>query len=206
MAARSAAALGLTQSAEYYSNFIAATYQKYLGRAPDANGLAYWLNQMQNQGLSDEHLEAGFIGSTEYIDNHGGVGSGWVTGMYMNLLGRTPDATGLQYWLNQLDAGVATADIAYGFAASKERESARVTADYKLYLGRTANPSEISYWYNIFQNGGSNEQVIAGFISSQEYFLDHGNNIVDWLYENYRAVLGRNPDPSGYNYWLSQLQ
>ena len=48
--------------------------------------------------------------------------------------------------------------------------------------------------------------MIAGFVSSQEYFQEHGNNIVDWLFADYRATLGRNPDATGYQYWLSQLQ
>jgi hypothetical protein len=206
MAARSIVAVGLTQSAEYYSDFITAAYNKYLGRGPDANGLAYWLNLMQNQGLSDEHLEAGFIGSQEYIHDHGGSGAGWVTGMYVNLLGRTPAPTEVQYWLDQLAANASTADIAYGFAASQEREAQRVAADYQQYLGRSAGASEVSYWVNDFLSGGSNEQVIAGFVSSQEYFQAHGNNIVDWLFANYRAVLGRNPDSSGYQHWLNILE
>jgi hypothetical protein len=205
MAARETAALGLTQSAEYYTDFIIGAYNKYLGRGPDTLGLAYWLNLMRNQGFSDEHLEAGFIGSTEYINDHGGAGSGWVTAMYVNLLGRTPQPSEVQYWLNQLAAGETTADIAFGFAASQEREAQHVQADYQQYLGRSASASEVTYWVNFFLSGGSNEQVIAGFISSQEYFQDHGNNIVDWLFANYRSTLNREPDNAGYQYWLSQL-
>jgi hypothetical protein len=206
MAARQTMALGLTQSAEYYTDFITAVYQKYLGRAPDASGLAYWLNLMQNQGFSDEHLEAGFIGSTEYINDHGGAGAGWITGMYVDLLGRTPSQTEVQYWLNQLAAGESTTDIAYGFAASQERESERVEADYQQYLGRSASATEVSYWVNSFLNGGSNEQVIAGFLSSQEYYQAQGDNIVDWLFADYRATLNREPDNSGYQYWLTILE
>ena len=52
-----------------------------------------------------------------------------------------------------------TSDIAYGFAASQERESERVAADYLQYLGRGAQTAEIQYWVNVFENGGSNEQV-----------------------------------------------
>jgi hypothetical protein len=56
------AAWTLTHGAEYYNSFITAAFQKYLGRTPDQGGLAYWRAAMQG-GLSDEHLEAGFIGS-----------------------------------------------------------------------------------------------------------------------------------------------
>jgi hypothetical protein len=206
IAARSVTALGLTQSAEYYSNIIVAAYNKFLGRAPEPSGLAYWLNLMQNQGLSDEHLEAGFIGSAEYINNHGGAGAGWVKGMYLNLLGRAPAQAEVQYWLNQLAAGMLTTDIAYGFAASQERESQRVNADYQQYLGRSASSAEVSYWVNVFLNGGSNEQVVAGFVSSQEFFQSKGSsNIVDWLFADYRATLNRVPDQAGFNFWENQL-
>jgi hypothetical protein len=203
--ARTNVAYAITQSAEYFSNFITAAYSKYLGRTPDANGLAYWVNLMQN-GLSDEHLEAGFIGSAEYIANHGGPGAGWVQGMYFNLLGRTPSPSEVQYWLNQLAAGESTSDIAYGFAASQERESLRVQADYHQYLGRNASPAEVTYWVNVFLNGGSNKKVVAGFVASQEYFQTTGsNNIVDWLFADFDATLNRLPDMAGYQYWETKL-
>jgi hypothetical protein len=135
----------------------------------------------------------------------GGAGQGWIAGMYQNLLGRSPAASEVQYWLNQLAASESTSDIAYGFAASRERESQHVSADYQQYLGRGAQTSEIDYWVNVFENGGSNEQVIVGFISSQEYFQERGNNIVDWLYIGYRAVLNRQPDSSGFQCYENQL-
>jgi hypothetical protein len=204
-AARTTVAEGVSQSAEYFTNIIVAAYNKYLGRAPDTVGLTYWLNLMQNQGLTDEQLEAGFIGSQEYIQNHGGTGQNWITGLYMDLLGRPPAAWEVQYWVDNLNNGMNPADIAFGFAASAERESQRVAADYQRYLGRGARSDEIQYWVNIFLNGANNEKVIAGFVSSQEYYQEHGNNTVDWLFADFRATLGRNPDVAGYQYWLSQL-
>ena len=118
-AARTTVAEGVSQSAEYYTNIITAAYDKYLGRAPDAVGLAYWLNLMQNQGLTDEKLEAGFIGSQEYIQDHGGTGPNWITGLYVDLLGRTPAPSEVLYWVNNLNDGMSPVDIAYGFAATR---------------------------------------------------------------------------------------
>jgi hypothetical protein len=120
-------------------------------------------------------------------------------------LGRTPQASEIQYWIDQLAVGMTPQEVALGFAASSEREMQRVQADYRQYLGRSANTAEASYWVNVFLNGGSNEQVNAGFLSSQEYFQNHGGNVVDWLFAAYRAVLNRQPDASGYQYWLGQL-
>jgi hypothetical protein len=194
----------LTSSAEYYSNRITTAYQTYLGRGPDVDGLAYWVNRMQ-QGLTDEQLEAGFIGSTEYIQNHGGTGSAWVVGMYHDLLGRSPDAAGLAYWLDQLKQGAAPSSIAYGFAASAEREGQRVTVDYQQYLGRTPAPSEVNYWVNQFLSGKTNEQVISGFVASQEDFQQHYNDVRDWIFGAYESTLGRLPDAAGLDHWMSVL-
>ena len=68
-------ALGLTQSKEYYSNIVTAAYNKYLGWAPDAVGLAYWVNLMQNEACRMSKLEPGFISSQEFITNSGGLGT-----------------------------------------------------------------------------------------------------------------------------------
>jgi subtilase family serine protease len=200
------AAQQFVESAEYYRNFITAAYQKYLGRLPDATGLNSWLTQMQH-GLTDEQLEAGFIGSGEYIADHGGTDKAWIIGMYQNLLGRTPADSEVSYWLNQLANGELPTQVAYGFAASVERESQRVLADYQQYLGRSTSTAEVDYWVNQFVNHqDTNEQVIEGFIRSNEYFQGHYNNAADWLFSVYQDVLGRAPDTAGYNFWLSVLE
>src|SRR5262249_2938536 len=80
----------ITHLDENFRNFITSAYQKYLGRLPDQAGLDAWALAMETQGLSYERLEAGFIGSDEYIALHGGKGAGWVQGMYHDLLGRAP--------------------------------------------------------------------------------------------------------------------
>jgi len=196
---------GLTHSAEYYSNFVTAAYQQYLGRQPDANGLAYWVNQMQ-QGLSDERLEAGFIGSPEYIADHGGAGANWVQGLYQDLLGRAPAADEVAYWVNNLNNGMSPADVAFGFASSPEREGQRVTADYQRYLGRAPSATEVGYWVNTFLAGTDNETVVASFVASQEFFQSQGqNNVNDWLFSAYEEILNRPPDATGEAYWLGVL-
>ena len=90
-----------------------------LARTPDGGGLNYWISSMQN-GLSEESLESNFLGSAEYIANHGGTGQAWVAGMYRDLLGRDADDAGVQYWLNKLATGTTPEQVAYGFAVSPE--------------------------------------------------------------------------------------
>jgi hypothetical protein len=195
----------LTHSFEYYARVVTAAYLNYLGRAPAPSEVAGWVGVMQ-QGLSDEQLEAGFIGAPEFIADNGGLGSGWVTGLYQKLLGRNPAPSEVAGWVNALQGGMTPAAIAYGFAASPEREAQRITADYQRYLNRTPEPGIVAAWVNAFVNGFSNEDVIAGFVGSIEYFQKHYDNIPDWLFSAYDDVLGRDPEPAALQGWTQFLQ
>jgi hypothetical protein len=203
-AARNQVASALTHSNEYYARVVTAAYQRYLKRDPEAAGLASWVSALQS-GLTDERLEASFIGSPEYIHNHGGTGEAWVTGLYQDLLGRNPDQVGLNAWLTALHNGQSPADIAYGFAASPEREGQRITADYQTYLSRAPEADVVSAWVANFLHGASNEDVVAGFVGSAEYFAKHGANAQDWLFAAYQQTLGRTPDPASLDSWLEVL-
>jgi phospholipase C len=194
-----------THSAEYYGTIVVAAYQNYLGRSPSAAETSAWVTLMQN-GLTDEHLEAGFIGSPEYIANHGGPGAGWVTGMYQNLLGRNPSQAEVNAWVQALNAGASPTEIAYDFAASPEREGQRVTADYDKYLGRAPSTAEVNAWVTAFENGFTNEDVIAGFVGSPEYFQTHYDNITDWVYSAYQDILGRQPGAAELQAWVNFLK
>jgi hypothetical protein len=201
-------AVGFTHSREHYTQFVTQAYQQYLNRTPDAPGLSAWVNAMMVGGLTDERLEAGFIGSPEYIANHGGAGRGWIVGMYQDLLGRTPGADEVQGWLNALDHGASEAGVAYGFAASAEREGIRVRDDYQTYLNRTASAAEVNGWVDAFLAGFTNEDVVAGFVGSPEYYnsLQKGKgNRADWLAMAYEQILGRNPSAAEVDAWLGVL-
>ena len=169
---RSALATTLTHSDEYYHRIIEAAYEKYLGRDADSQGLASWTTQMRG-GLSDELLEAGFIGSPEYYQHSGGTNKAWVDAMYEDLLGRAADPAGETAWTSALASGESRTAVAFGFAASAEREAQRVRGDYTKYLHRNAGDAEVASWVLAFEMGDSNENVIAGFVASDEYFKMH---------------------------------
>jgi hypothetical protein len=200
-----AVARTFTHSTEYCNNLVTAAYQRYLSRSPDPAGLANWVNALQ-AGLKDEQLEAGFIGAPEYIQNHGGSGAGWVQSMYQDLLGRTPSQSEVDGWVNALQAGMSPTQVAYGFAASAEREGQRITADYEDYLGRAPEPGAVANWVSAFTHGLSNEDVIAGFVGSPEYFNNHFGDSPDWLTGAYQDILGRAADAAGFAAWLADLR
>jgi hypothetical protein len=169
---RPAFTAALTHSPEYLDRLVERDYEHYLGRNADGAGLQYWQQQLQN-GLTDEQMEAVFIGSPEYYAHAGGTDKAWVDQMYFDLLGRAPDAAGESYWVAQLAGGASRSSVALGFADSPEREGITVQNDYQLYLGRMASTGEVAGWVNAFEHGTQNENVIAGFVASDEYFAAH---------------------------------
>lgn len=77
-------------------------YQAAVGRAPDLTGLGFWIAQM-DRGASLNDLAMGFITSAEFVGKYGALDStGFVDALYGNILGRAPDAVGLDYWTTLL--------------------------------------------------------------------------------------------------------
>jgi hypothetical protein len=197
-------ALAITHSSENYAAFTTAAYDHYLRRLPEPAGLNSWVRAMQG-GLSDEQLEANFIGSAEYIQNHGGTGEAWVQGLYRDLLGRDPDSQGLKAWLDALHAGTVPSAIAHGFAASAEREGMRIRDDYRTYLSREPEAGIVSAWVDAFLHGASNENVVAGFAASAEYYDKWGNGRPgDWLASVYKDVLHRSASDAEVQGWVGE--
>jgi hypothetical protein len=124
-------------------------------------------------------------------------------------LGRTPSPAEVDSWVRALAGGMTPDQVAYGFAASPEREAQRITADYRIYLGRTPEPGVVNSWVTAFQNGWSNETVIAGFVSSLEYYANSAKgrgHKVDWLEHMYLDVLHREPSADELQAWASVLR
>ena len=208
-AALGGAALGFANSREQFTNFVTKAYQTYLKRGPDPNGLNAWVELMLARRVTDERLESGFLGSAEYIQNNGGRGRGWVVGMYKDLLGRTPGESEVQSWLQAMANGMTEDQVAYGFAASAEREGQRVRENYRVYLERTPSQAEVDGYVAEFVAGRlTNEDVIARFIGSPEYYNNprrgQGNKAV-WVAAVYEQVLFRFAARSEVEGWVRAL-
>lgn len=84
-------------------------YQAAFNRAPDAGGVGFWLGQL-DKGISMEAIAAGFMNSTEFHTAYGNAPSNTelVTKIYQNVLHRTPDAGGLDWYVHVLDTHAAS--------------------------------------------------------------------------------------------------
>ena len=113
--------------------------------------------------ISDDGVLTVFSGSAA-ISSPFAPQEQYVTAVYEEVMGQTPDAKGLAYWSQQLDPGAAISSVAKSIAHSD---------DYFHYLGRAADAGGLSYWLQQFSAGKTNEDLIAGFTGSAEYDKEH---------------------------------
>jgi hypothetical protein len=100
-------------------------YQAAFDRAPDAAGLGFWINWLDNGARLADAIE-GFINSTEFRAIYGTnpANADLIDMLYRKGLHRAPDQAGFDYWLNQLDAGLASVSAVLScFSESPENQS-----------------------------------------------------------------------------------
>lgn len=128
-ASRGTVMLGFSESVEFRRSSeaevqaIEATgpvgrlYRAYFLRAPDTEGLNYWLDT----GLPTARISEQFAASAEFRNRYGSLDDrSFVTTAYRNVLGRDPDAGGLQHWVSTLRQGTSRGSVMLGFSDSPE--------------------------------------------------------------------------------------
>ena len=90
---------------------IASLYVGYLGRSPDAAGLAYWVSRL-NAGMSLSQIAQSFAGQPETTSRYSFLANptpdgvaGFLGAVVQSLFNRAIDAAGLAYWTSQINGG-----------------------------------------------------------------------------------------------------
>src|SRR5438132_12085244 len=91
------------------------------------------------------------------------------TTLFRSILGRTPSQTEVNNWVTALNNGETTEQVAYGFAASAEREGNRVRGDYQTFLGRMPTQAEVNSWVKMGRAARTDEGLVSGVGASTEY-------------------------------------
>lgn len=93
---------------------VAELYVGFFGRAPDADGMVFWANQLAN-GATPYQIAAAFAHTPEFEAAYHGLSVvEQVTKLYQNVLNRLPDSGGLAYWVGQINSGQQTfSDVVY---------------------------------------------------------------------------------------------
>lgn len=116
-------------------------YKAAFDRTPDSVGLGYWIAQM-DAGMDLIEVSARFIDSNEFRTLYGThpTNGEFLTGLYANVLDRTPDAGGYAWWMDQL-------------ANNQEKTWQKVLADFSEspenqanVVGQTGNGIVYDFW------------------------------------------------------------
>jgi predicted peptidase len=205
--------------------FVRKLYLEFLGREPDAKGLATWTEVLSSGKATMARLVLGFVDSAEYKSKPQ-TDEEFVTALYRIIFDREPDADGLKAWLDVLDSGLTRKKVLEGFINSDEFKAladrlgvqagsyksdeyidaypnvtAFVSRLYRQVLNRRATTGELEGWVKALTQGRSATQVVRGFFGSRE--MNNRNlgasEVVGIMY---KTILNREPDVSGYNNWV----
>jgi len=166
--------------------YVAMAYEILLGREADDEGLQYWVNQLQNEGLTRELLFYEFSFSNEFdkmaVDEYTIAPydqqdelNAFLERMYAYVLGRDADPSGINYWSDQLKGDMTGSKLVHQFFDSKEMQSKNLSDEefiktaYKAVFGRNPDQGGLDYWVGQLQNGMTRDQVLDQFLSSDEF-------------------------------------
>jgi uncharacterized delta-60 repeat protein len=201
-------------SPDYWGPFVRGVYNQYLDRQPSEAEVSQWagvlFGPVTNPGPvgAAEQFLAFVLASSEFFRNSGNSSPGWLDHLYTRLLGRLPDAAGLQAALTTLLVGMGTPfEEQFGVGGYQEQRYERaarlaffseglskpIAEAYTTYLRRAATPEEIDRWATVLVQGARIEQVVAIILGSPEYFQLAGGTNAGWLNRLVPDLAGRDP-------------
>lgn len=114
-------------------------YQAALGRAPDTEGLGYWIDDLDQSVGEIVWLAANFLYSDEFTQRFGDASLKndleLLYSFYDIAFDRAPDEAGLNYWLDQLSEGMSREKVLASFSESTENnENLSVAMDAGIWF------------------------------------------------------------------------
>jgi Ca2+-binding RTX toxin-like protein len=204
---------------------ISRLYDTVLQRQPDAVGLDFYVDLIEDRGVSIAAVASDLLNSGEFQSATGVLSSGaFVDYVYQHALGRVADAGGKAYYTNVLDSGGSRADLLLSFSESVEHRGltagtvARgyfntddnyqaVALLYDSFAGRKPDASGLIYYAERLKTGSLTlVQAANDFAASAEFAqatsgLSNGQ-LVDFMYRN---TLDREADAGGKAYYTTAL-
>ncbi|WP_434311563.1 DUF4214 domain-containing protein [Hominifimenecus sp. rT4P-3] len=105
-----------------------------------------------------------------------------------------------------LSGGEEAVEAPMYLATAEEGVTGFVTRLYKIVLQRTPRADEVQFWVDRLKgNQASGSEVAAGFFNSDEYKKRNKSDEA-FVTDLYQAIMGRQPDATGYNGWVGRLK
>ncbi len=118
-----------------------------------------------------------FANSAEFQLTYGSLTNRqFVELIFLNVLGRSPDQGGWDFWTGQLDAGMSRGQLMFLFSESDEYRATSYSKIYvtMMYMGmlrRAPDQGGFDYWVGYLNGGNPGQNLIGLFVASPEYRL-----------------------------------
>ncbi len=185
--------------------FVSRQYEDFLGRAPDAAGLAFWTNELQ-AGQTPAALIENLVSSPEFERTNAPV-----IRLYYAHFRRGPDFEGLRFWTDRLANGETLDNVSENFTESAEfqakygelENAEYVELVYTNVLDRAADAEGLDYWTGQLESGVTRGTVMALFADSAEFRTKTDGLVKASML--YIGLLHRSPDEGGLTYWAGKI-
>ncbi len=186
LAAISAEFASSTEFAQTYgvlseSEFVDLVYNNVLGRVPDAEGRAFWIERLA-AGATRGEMMIGFSESQEFLNRTltvapGNLMANRIERLYRAYFDRGADQAGLDYWIEQFTFGSDLGVLSGQFVGSTEFVQTYGSLDneqfvdlvYQNVLGRAPDAAGRAFWLEGLAAGGTRGGMMIGFSESLEF-------------------------------------
>jgi hypothetical protein len=166
-ASRATVARFVVGSRAFRVALLDSRFEAYLGRSADRGAIAAFEPALARGRRVA--VEASIVGSPEYFAVAGGDAEAFIDAVYVDVLGRTPDAGGKQAFLAALDRGATRGQVARALLDSAEGRAALVRDLYGDLLRRRADAGGLRFWTARLAEGVRLEVIVVALLSSPEY-------------------------------------
>jgi hypothetical protein len=151
-------------------------------------------------------------GSTTVIvphdQGHGGNGGqpdqDFVNAVFEDLFDRDASTSEQDTFAQWLQKGASPQTLVSALQNTPEHEADEINRLFQTYLNRNADPNAIAVFSPWLQKGASPHDIARVLLDSPAFSAKHASNS-DFIAAAYFDVLGRAPDPSGFAFFLGQL-
>ncbi len=112
----------VTLTNDAVGNVVHRMYDTVFNRPADAPGLANWINQIDNVGMSIQTVARLFLATPEAAPLAALNNTQFVNALFTNALGRAADTAGSNFWTGLLNSGAAREVVVFGISESAEHQ------------------------------------------------------------------------------------
>ena len=212
-----------------FEDFVERLYVVALGRPSEAEGKAYWVEQVVKNGFTGADCARFFmLGAPEFLGRNL-TDDEFVEVLYKTYFDRDSEPDGKAYWMGRLASGTERAVLVeefiesvewcnicamYGVKSGALYHKATVpsknavkfaTRLYTCCLGRDPEEEGLQYWALALTNLDATGYQAASLFFTLPEFVGLKTTNEEYLTRLYTTFMGREPEAEGFAYWLGHL-